>query len=120
VTEGDTVTFDGTESIDTDGTIVSYEWVLAYNGTVKTLTGAEPTFDFEIAGAYTVTLTVTDDDGDTDTDTVVITVEAEELPPPTDDGKTFLESYGLPIAAIVVLLVVVVVAVLLLTRKKSG
>ena len=121
VDEGDTVTFDGSASADSDGTIASYVWTFTYNGTAQTLTGAAPTFDFEIAGTYTVTLTVTDDDGATGTDTVIITVNAVEPPPADDDDeKSFLEAYGLPIALIVVVLVVVVVAMLLMKKKKSG
>lgn len=121
VTEGATVTFDGTGSTDSDGTIASYWWTFTYDGTAQNLSGSAPTFDFEVAGTYTVTLTVTDDDGSTSTDTVTITVSAAE-PPPADDGddKSFLEAYGLPIAIIVIVLVVVVVAMLLMKKKKSA
>ncbi len=119
VDEGDTVTFDGTGSTDSDGTIESYWWVFTYNGTTQNLSGAEPTFEFEIAGTYTVTLTVTDSDGDTGTDTVTITVEeAEEEPPPVEES--FLEKYGLAIAIIVIVIVLIVVAMLLMKKKKSS
>ncbi len=123
VDEGDTVTFDGSGSTDSDGTIESYWWVFTYDGETQNLSGAAPTFEFEIPGTYTVTLTVTDSDGDTGTDTVTITVEeAEEEPPPADDedDKSFLESYGLPLAIIVIVIVLIVVAMLFMKKKKSS
>lgn len=58
---GLTCTFDGTGSVDPDGTIATYEW-LRSNGTVWA-TGPTFTFTFQRAGSGTVTLRVTDDDG---------------------------------------------------------
>ena len=116
VEAGDTVTFDGSGSSDSDGTVATYAWTFTYDGGTETMSGVAPTFVFEAAGTYTVTLTVTDDDGATDTDTVTITVEAAAL----DDEKSFIESYGLMIGAVAALLVVAVVAMLLLKKKKGG
>lgn len=113
ITVGETVTFDGSGSTDSDGTIVEYEWTFTYDGETETLDGETADFTFEIEGTYVVTLTVTDSDGDTDTDTVTITVEA-------DDTKSFIEAYGLIIAAIVAIVVVAVVAMMLMKRKKGG
>ena len=73
----DSVTLDGSGSYDTDGTIVSFDWLLqhredsAYN---RNDVGVNPTIpDMEI-GFYDVTLTVTDDDGLSDTDTMLLAV----------------------------------------------
>lgn len=80
VTVGDEVTFDGSGSYDSDGTIVSYEWTFYYGGEEKIFSCIAPVFVFKIVGVYDVTLTVTDDDYATSYDTVTITVEE----PPTD------------------------------------
>jgi len=62
---GQTITFDGSKSYDTDGTIVSYQWTF---GDGTTGTGVSPTHKYSNYGTYTVTLLVTDDDGATDQD----------------------------------------------------
>ncbi|MCJ7488940.1 MAG: PKD domain-containing protein, partial [Thermoplasmata archaeon] len=62
---GEEVTFTGSASTDSDGTIANYTWTFTYDGETETLYGVSPKFTFEIAKAYTVTLTVTDDDGAT-------------------------------------------------------
>lgn len=72
-----TVTFDGTGSSDSDGTIAGYAWDFAdgnngVGGTIERI--------FEVAGTYEVSLTVTDDDGDTASDTVSINVIPEAVP----------------------------------------
>jgi PKD repeat protein len=53
-----TCSFDASESSDSDGTIVSYNW--SFGGT-----GVTAVHTFGASGTYTVTLTVTDDDGKT-------------------------------------------------------
>jgi hypothetical protein len=65
---GNPVTFDGSGSVDPDGTIVSYDWDFGDGGTG---TGVSPTHTYAGAGTYTVTLTVTDNDGATDTATTL-------------------------------------------------
>jgi peptidylprolyl isomerase len=60
----ETVTFNGADSYDTDGRIVSYSWDF---GDGSTATGATASHAYAQAGSYTVALTVTDDDGATDT-----------------------------------------------------
>lgn len=72
------VTLDGSDSSDSDGNIVSYEW--SASG-VTIPDGATPTASFPV-GTTTVTLTVTDDDGATDTDTVEVTVLEPESTEP--------------------------------------
>jgi PKD repeat protein len=71
------VTFDGSGSMDPDGTIAAYDWDLG-DGTAAT--GASVTHAYA-EGSYTVTLTVTDDAGDTDTATLTIDVSVPNVPP---------------------------------------
>ncbi len=73
VTEGSTVTLDGSASTDSDGTIVSYQWMEG-----STLLSSNESFtksDFSV-GTHTLALTVTDDNNGVHTDTVTITVNA--------------------------------------------
>jgi PKD repeat protein len=65
-----TVALDASPSVDSDGSIVSYQW--SVNG--QTLTGKTVSVTLEKAGDYPITLTVTDDKGATDTKTGTITV----------------------------------------------
>ncbi len=85
-------TFDGGQSSDPDGSVVSYQWHLvhrtdtAYN---QDATGISPTVSGLHLGFYDVTLTVTDDNGLTGSDTMVLAVST-----PWDvgsDGQTGLE-----------------------------
>ncbi len=68
---GDVVTFDGSASTDTDGSIVFYQWNFGdgYNGT-----GRVVTHQYGAKGTYSVTLTVMDNYGQSDTYTKSITV----------------------------------------------
>ncbi len=77
VTDGDgngseSVTLDGTDSYDGDGTIVSYEWS---EGGGPIASGENPTVVLAV-GTHNITLTVRDNDGETDADVVVINVSA--------------------------------------------
>ncbi|AQL42404.1 hypothetical protein BV210_06610 [Halorientalis sp. IM1011] len=81
VMAGDTVTFDGSNSVASNGTITSYEWDF---GDGTNATGQQVSHTYDTAGEYTATLTVTADDGDTATDTVTTTVVDNE--PPTADA----------------------------------
>jgi len=65
------VTFDASQSYDTDGTIVSYTWDFddTSSGSGKVVTHA-----YAAAGTYNVTLTVTDDDGLTNSTWKTVTV----------------------------------------------
>jgi Secretion system C-terminal sorting domain/PKD domain len=79
------LTLDGSGSYDTDGTIVSYNWVeLSGDGgvTIVNSSQAEPTIYGLIAGTYVFQLTVTDNTGASATATVTITVSAAVTPPP--------------------------------------
>ncbi|MBN2372940.1 S8 family serine peptidase [bacterium] len=68
---GDTVSFDGSGSLDIDGTIISYEWDF---GDGSTGSGITTSHAYSSAEEYIVTLTVTDDCGSTGTDTLTVTV----------------------------------------------
>ena len=59
VSSGESIDFDGSESHDPDGTIVTYSWDF---GDGNTATGVEVDHAYEDDGVYTVTLTVIDDD----------------------------------------------------------
>ncbi|MEK7270477.1 MAG: PKD domain-containing protein [Planctomycetota bacterium] len=72
------VSFSGSASTDSDGTIVSYAWVF---GDGQTGTGATASHTYASAGTYAATLTVTDDDGATGTNGVTIVVSE---PPPSN------------------------------------
>ncbi len=71
------VSFDGSTSSDSDGSITSYSWNY---GDGKTGTGAMVVHTFQTAGTYTVRLTVTDNYGGTGTATKTITVYANQAP----------------------------------------
>ena len=59
---GDTVSFDGSASMDYDGTIVTYEWDFDNDGKTDA-TGVTTDHVFGTAGSQNVSLSVTDDDG---------------------------------------------------------
>lgn len=63
--------FDGSGSVDSDGSITSYSWNF---GDPHTGSGVSPSHTYDTAGTYTVTLTVTDNDGATDSITHPVSV----------------------------------------------
>jgi len=67
------VTFNGSGSMDPDGTISSYAWNF---GDGTTASGSAVSKTFNTAGTYTVTLTVTDNRGGKGTSSAVIQVSA--------------------------------------------
>jgi parallel beta-helix repeat protein len=75
-TQGDEVSFDGSTSYDSDGTLVSYQWNF---GDGIQATGAMQTHTYESEGTYTVSLTVTDNDAGTDTTTLSILIESKSF-----------------------------------------
>ncbi len=70
-TVGQAVYFDGSQSHDSDGTIVSHEWDF---GDGSSATGVTAVHSYSYAATFTVTLTVVDDDGAVDNDTLLIAV----------------------------------------------
>ena len=70
-TAGFTVEFVGSQSSDSDGTIVSYDWDF---GDDSSGTGSTPSYTYAAAGTYNVTLTVTDDMGATDSATTTAAI----------------------------------------------
>ncbi|OKY78810.1 MAG: Secreted protein with PKD repeat domain [Candidatus Methanohalarchaeum thermophilum] len=70
----ESISFDGTLSSDSDGSISTYEWDWTSDGTYES-TGSNPSHSYPDDGNYDVTLRVTDDDGVTDTYTETVTVE---------------------------------------------
>ncbi|GEM_PF-2327237 len=64
-------TLDGSNSFDSDGSIVDYAWDF---GDGTTGSGASPSHTWGFEGTYTITLTVTDDEGATDVDSTSIAV----------------------------------------------
>ena len=68
-----TVSFEGSASADSDGSIATYLWTF---GDGSTATGKTASHTYTDAGDYPATLTVTDDKGATGTTTVTIKAEA--------------------------------------------
>jgi len=71
VTEGESITFDASESNDSDGQIVSYAWKEG-----NTLLSTEVSFTEDNLGDHTITLIVTDDANATDSTSVTVTVNS--------------------------------------------
>ncbi|MCK4871421.1 MAG: right-handed parallel beta-helix repeat-containing protein [Phycisphaerales bacterium] len=76
-TAGENIVFDGSGSVDLDGTITSYRWDWDDNGTWDTSWSGSPTatHSFPASGSYTVGLQVLDNDGDTGTDTCACNID---------------------------------------------
>lgn len=94
---GETITFDGSLSVDPDGTIVDFSWDFG-DGTSRS--GVTVAHVYAAPGAYSATLTVTDDRGATDTATVSVQIhEATEfaitvLVDPAAGGSVTLDPPG--------------------------
>jgi len=87
----DTITFDGSTSSDSDGSVQSYEWEF---GDGTTATGQTATHSYSSSGDYTVTLTVTDDDGATDTTTRTVSVSSVQAGATITSGSVTVGSAG--------------------------
>jgi hypothetical protein len=70
------ITFDGSKSTDSDGTIVGYRWDWTNDGTYDTdwLTTKTTTHAYSVVGKYTVNLQVKDNTNATSTDTATVDI----------------------------------------------
>ena len=76
---GSQINFDGSDSFDPDGSIVSYEWTFG-DGNIGT--GMNPTHTYGISGTYNVSLKVTDNEGASnfsDTTATIISQQGSNL-----------------------------------------
>ena len=86
-TVGTPVTFDGSGSIDPDGSITSYAWTF---GDGSSGSGIQPSATYANAGSFTVTLTVTDDRGASSQPvTTTVTVNVGQQPPTASPGGPY-------------------------------
>ena len=91
------ITFDGSRSTETSGTIIGYHWDWTNDGTYDTSwsTSASATHAYTNAGLYTVKLQVQDNSNITDTDIATVTIT---MPPGTKASQdildTILSDYG--------------------------
>ncbi len=88
---GTSVNFDGTNSSDPDGTIVSYQWDFG-DGTTSNSAIVDHTY--QQAGSFQVSLTVTDNDGLSDAEVTSIQV-TNELPTPVIEITNPQPSYDI-------------------------
>ena len=104
------VTFDASNSLDTDGIIANYTWdfgdgSIGYDSLVV--------HNYVEPGTYTVVLTVVDDNGDSDIASAMITVDFS-----VPEENPFL-TYLIPIIISIVILVIAVVCVILRRRRRE-
>ena len=83
------VTFDGSHSYDSDGTILSYTW---YCGDGFVETGVAPTHIYSTPGTYTLILTVKDNEGNCGTDSTTVSITTDN--PPTIELTNPLENFA--------------------------
>ena len=88
-TAGTPVTFNGSGSSDSDGSIASYAWTF---GDGANGSGVNPTNTYSAAGTFTVSLTVTDNDGASTTATTMAAIS--EAGGVTSRGDTYATPVG--------------------------
>lgn len=85
-TDGGTTNFDGSQSFDNDGTIVSYRWDFGDGNTGR---GSIITHTFDTPGIYRVTLTVTDNEGLENSCEKNVNIKLIEDEEPEDDEEPY-------------------------------
>jgi len=99
--EGSEVVFDGSQSLDQDGTIVHYRWEISSDDPapgqpdpdiVEGATALGLTRTYDQPQNLTVTLTVTDDQGATDFDVIPFTITCDNPAPVADGGQDLSRS----------------------------
>ncbi|MFP4415874.1 MAG: PKD domain-containing protein [Chitinispirillaceae bacterium] len=97
--DGETITLDGSNSMDPDGSIATYEWLI--NGTVVA-EGVSPQITFQV-GLTTVTLRVTDFEGGVGYDEVNVLVQGQPQdlvftiePNPVPQDEPVVVEYSIP------------------------
>jgi PKD repeat protein len=93
-TVGEPVSFDGTGSTDSDGSIVAYDWDF---GDGSAGTGPTPTHTYATDGTYNVTLTVTDNSNAGDSATTTATIGVGNQAPVADANGPYSGTVGLPV-----------------------
>lgn len=88
--------FDGSASLDPDGTVASFLW--DFGDGSPTVGAATAAHAYAATGSYTVTLTVTDDTGGTTAATVTVVVTPANLPPTAVAGGPYTGVAGRPVA----------------------
>jgi len=85
------VSFNGADSFDDDGSIVSYSWDF---GDGNTASGSLVDYTYTAAGSYIAVLTVTDDGGETSSAVIVINVTVQATVPeaPTALSATLVKT----------------------------
>lgn len=91
VTTGDSVTLDGSQSLDPDEDLITYAWEFSQlpDGSAATISDAtivNPTFTADTDGVYSAILTVSDPDGLESSDSVDITAETANSVPIANAG----------------------------------
>jgi len=112
ITEGDEVTFSGTESTDTatDRAKLDFIWDDPNTeGAAEDGSGENFTISFDTPGTYTVNLTVIDDDGKRHSVTVDVKVEAKPV-------ETFLGMSNTVVITSIIGIVIAILALVLLLR----
>lgn len=92
---GNETTFDGSNSNDPDGTIISFRWDFENDGTYDTgwLETAITTRSYSTTGTFTVKLQVKDNNETTDTDTGTVTISGN-IPPVANAGGPYSGNIG--------------------------
>ena len=92
----ETITFDGSASGDSDGTIEEYRWDFGNDGTIDA-TGPTTTRSYSTLGSYDITLTVVDNNGATQSATHTINIRNN--PPVAEfspaDGSRYAQGDGI-------------------------